>query len=102
MIKKEQVRLVQVRDAEILRVIVEDRGWKLRPLEAEVQRQLRKKRTPTIGASRSTLSNLMTGDAKVVRSTVAKALAEVLGVKWQSLFTDELYTVNREVERSAA
>ncbi len=101
MVQKEQARLVRVRDAEILRVMVEDRGWKLRPLELEVQRQLRKKRQPTIGASRSTLSNLMTGDAKNVRASVAKALSEVLGVKWQSLFSDEVCTVSREVAQAA-
>lgn len=100
MVKIEQDRLVRVRDSEILRVMIEDRGWNTRTLADELQRDLRKRRKPTIGTSKSTLHNLIAGERDIVRREVAQALTRVLKVKkWDSLFTDDVCSVTRETAR---
>lgn len=97
MIKKVAVREVRVKDADLLATMIEDREYSLRALSEEVRRELRKKRKPTIGTSKSTLGNLTTGEQATVREDVAKAIAAVLRVKkWQALFADDVYTVARE------
>ncbi|MGQ7788157.1 hypothetical protein [Nesterenkonia sp. K-15-9-6] len=96
MVKNEQDRIVRLRDAEIFRTMIDDRGYTVRTLSEEVQRDLRRRRQKTIGAKRSTIGNLHSGERDVVRAQVAVSIANVLKLKWSSLFSDEVCTVARE------
>lgn len=103
MIRKVEVREVRLKDPERFAELVEDQGYSYRTLSEELRRELRKTRRPVIGTSKSTLGNLATGEQQTVRRDVAMALTTVLGLKkWSRLFADDLYTVQRETERTAA
>lgn len=96
MVKNEHDRIVRLRDPEIFRAMVEDRGYTVRTLSEEVQRDLRKRRQKQIGAGRSTIGNLHSGGRSVVRAQVAVSIANVLRLKWSSLFFDDVCSVSRE------